>query len=302
MRKLTDRIGDGDVLVCDGAMGTMLHSYGLKAGECPELWCVDRPNDVREIHRSYREAGSNIVECNSFGGTRYRLRHFGLADRAAELNRAAAALAREVAGNTQYVLGCMGPTGEFMEPYGTETVEDFYSAFKEQVVALEEGGADAVIVETMTGLEETSVAVRAARENTRMVVMVSLTFDPQRDGSYATMMGVRPEQFAKTMTAMGVDVIGANCGIGPHHMLPVVKCLRTASVLPIIAMPNAGMPVVENGETVFKETPEEMARMALKLVESGARIVGGCCGTTPAHIAAMKSVLNDSYGKRGQLS
>jgi len=291
LKKLMDRIGDGEILVCDGAMGTMLYTYGLKAGECPELWCVDRPNVVREIHRSYREAGSNIVKCNSFGGTRYRLRHFGLADRAAELNRAAAALSREVAGDTQYVVGSIGPTGEFMEPLGTETSEAFYSAFQEQAVALEEGGADAVIVETMTGLEEASIAVRAAKENTRMVVMVSFTFDPQRNGSYATMMGVRPEQFAQTMSAMGVDVIGANCGTGITHMVTIIKCLRTASVLPIISMPNAGMPVVENNKTVYKETPEEMARAVPMLVKAGAQIVGGCCGTTPAHIAAMKNIL-----------
>jgi len=292
MKKLLERIEAGEALVCDGAMGTFLQEKGLQPGECPELWCVDRPDDVRDVHRRYREAGSDIVECNSFGGSRYKLKHFGLEERAAEINRAAAALAREVAGETQHVMGSVGSTGTFMAPLGTESEDDFYAAFKEQVLALEEGGADVVIIETMTGLEESLVALRAARENTSLTTVVSFTFDPQVQGGYATMMGVQPGQFAMAATEAGADIIGTNCGTGPDDMLEIVRLLREAVAdVPILAMPNAGMPEIVDGETVFREAPDEMAAKMQGIRDAGASIMGGCCGTTPAHIAAMKKVL-----------
>ncbi|MBN1556764.1 MAG: homocysteine S-methyltransferase family protein [Lentisphaerae bacterium] len=289
MTTLKERVREDRVLICDGAMGTALQQRGLVAGECPELWCVERPADVKAVHRAYREAGSDIVECNSFGGTRYKLDAFGLGDRVAEINRAAAALAREVAGDNQYVLGSVGPTGQFMAPLGTATEADMLDAFREQIVALEAGGADAVIVETMTALDEALAAVRAAREHTALVVFVSFTFDPQQGGGYASMMGVRPEAFAAAALEAGADVIGANCGTGADHMIEVIRLLRAAAPqAPLIAMPNAGMPVLEHGETVFKETPEALAAKAPRLVEAGATIIGGCCGTGPEHIAAIR--------------
>ncbi len=292
MRRLEERVRQ-ELLICDGGMGTQLHALGLQPGECPEAWCLDKPALVRSVHQAYRAAGSAIVETNTFGGNRYKLAHYGLAESVAAINRAGAALAREVAGDTQHVMASMGPTGAFMEPYGDETEAAFYEAFAEQARAFEEGGADAVIVETMMAIEECCVAVRAVRACTGLTCLASFTFDPQPDGGYASMMGVTPEQFARQALAAGAHIIGANCGTGADHMLAIVARLRAAAPeVPVIAMPNAGMPVLVNGETVFPEAPDEMAAKVGRLVAAGASILGGCCGTTPAHIAAMARQLH----------
>ncbi len=301
MKRLEERLAAGETIVVDGAMGTALQALGLQPGVCPELWCVTHPEAVRRIHQRYRDAGSQVVECNSFGGTRYKLRHYGLEARTGEINRAAAALARAVAGPEGHVLGSLGPTGAFLEPYGEETEEAFFEAFAEQGEALEAGGADAAIVETMTAIEECCVAVRALRARTRMTVVASFTFDPQPDGGYASMMGVRPARFAEAVLEAGAHVVGSNCGLGPEHMVRVVRELREAVPgVPLAAMPNAGMPVLEQGRTVFKETPEAMAAAGLELRAAGATLIGGCCGTGPEHIAALVKALRAGAGMSGQ--
>lgn len=292
---LLARIQNGEKLISDGAMGTMLQEAGLKPGECPEQWCLTQPEKVMAIHRAYLAAGCNILETNSFGASSYKLGHFGLQDQVEEINRAAAALARSVAGTAAYVLGSLGPTGEFLDPYGDETEEDFAATFSKQLRGLEQGGADIVIVETMSSVDEAAVAVRTARAETNLLVVASFTFDPRPGGGYATMMGLSPAEAVIRMKEAGAHLVGANCGTGPEDMLEIIKQMRAADAsLPLMALPNAGMPVVENGRTVFRETPQEMAPKSMALFAAGASIVGGCCGTTPAHLAALSELFSSN--------
>jgi 5-methyltetrahydrofolate--homocysteine methyltransferase len=282
----------GRILVSDGAWGTFLQKKGMQPGECPELWCVTRRDDVMDIARGYIEAGSDMIETDSFGGTRCKLAHFGLADRTAELNQVAAAISREAAGPDKWVIASVGPTG-MMTAMGDVTEADFYAFFKEQVVALEAGGADAICIETMSALDESVAAIRAARENTGCEVICTLTYERTRQGTYRTMMGVSPTEAARATVEAGAHIIGTNCGNGMDRMLEIVRELKLAApTTPIMVQANAGLPKNENGVDVFPETPSDMAARVAELVASGAVIIGGCCGTTPAHIAALKQAVN----------
>lgn len=278
----------GKVLVSDGAWGTFLQKKGLQPGECPELWNVTHRDDVLDIARSYIEAGADMIETNSFGGSRLKLEKYGLAHRTAELNREAAAISREAAGPGKWVLGSVGPTGKLLM-MDEVTTEELYDVFREQAEALEAGGADAIVVETMTDLEEAVIAVRAAKENTKLPVICTMTFDRLVTEDYRTMMGVSPGEMVTPLLEAGASVIGANCGNGIAGMVDIVQAIRSEnSEVPILVHANAGMPVYADGKTVFPETPCEMASHAAALVKAGANIIGGCCGTTPEHIRMLK--------------
>jgi 5-methyltetrahydrofolate--homocysteine methyltransferase len=287
MKSLTDRIKEGKILVSDGAWGTFLHERGLKAGECPELWNVTHRDEVLAIARSYINAGADMILTNSFGGSPIKLEHYGLKDRAAELNQAAAEISRQAAGSDHYVLGNIGPTG-VMLMMGQVSEQEMYKGFRIQAEALKKGGADVICIETMTAIDEALLAVRAAKENTDLEVICSFTFEKTAQGDYRTMMGVTPYEMVRAIKNTGADIIGTNCGNGFDQMIGIVEDIRRIdSSTPILVHANAGIPLIEEGETIFPETPEMMASKVKDLINCGANIIGGCCGTTPAHIQAL---------------
>ena len=284
MRKpFLERIKDG-VLLCDGAMGTQLDARGLKPGECHEEWNVLHPERVEHIHAAYVEAGAEAILTNTFGGTRWCLERYGLGERVGEFNSAAVKRARAVAGEERYVLGDVGPTAEFVFPLGKRKEEEFVEVFREEVSFLAEG-ADAIAVQTMTSLQELAAAVRAAKE-TGLPVAGSMAFQPDvRGKGFRTIMGVGIDEMVRRLEEEGADVIGTNCGtVDIADVVEIVRQIRALTSLPILAEPNAGRPRLVGEKTVFDQTPEAMAEHLHALVEAGANIIGGCCGTTPEHI------------------
>ena len=291
MNGLLDRLQAGQILLSDGAMGTSLQNRGLAVNECVESWNLTHPDDVREVVAGFVNAGSDIVETNSFGGTRIKLYKYSLDNKLHEINRRAAEIACQAAQGRSLVFGSVGPTGVFIQPLGEATEEEIYQAFQEQVESLAQGGADAICIETMTDLHEARIALRAVKENTQLPVVVTFTFDKVGDGKFRTMMGVSPEDIAQQLPDAGADIIGSNCGNGIENMVEICAQLRQQTDGFIMIQANAGLPVLEDGKTVFKATPGDMARYVEPLIQNGANIIGGCCGTTAAHIAAFKEII-----------
>lgn len=291
MSSIVETVKMRRILVSDGAWGTMLLAAGLRPGVCAERWNVENPNAVYTVARRYIDAGSDIITTNSFGGSRYMLEKYGLADHVREYNRAAAALSRRAAGPDKLVMASMGPTGHFLLT-GDVTDRDMYEAFREQAMALEEGGADACCIETMSAIDEAVLAIEAVKQNTRLEVISTFTFERELEGRFYSMMGVTPAQAAVAALAAGADVIGTNCSQGPTSMLAIVKEMRAAAPdAPIVVHPNAGLPVHTAEGDRYPETPESMAAAVPGLIAAGATILGGCCGTTPEHIHAIAAVV-----------
>lgn len=275
------------IYLFDGAMGTMLHQAGLPTGTCPEVWNLSNPEAITAIHRNYVESGADIIETNTFGGNRIKLKNYRLEDKVREINKAAVRIARAACGPSTRVAGSVGPTGQLIAPLGDLSFDDAYLAFYEQIQALSAGGADMIIIETIIDIQEMRAALLAAKAATSLPVICQLSFGA--DGR--TITGTDPNTAAIILEAMGADIIGANCSLGPAQLVEIVADLARACSKPISVQPNAGMPRLENGETIFPMGPDEMAAWAPKLIQAGATYIGGCCGTTPTHIKALKQAI-----------
>jgi len=292
MGKVLDKIAKGKVLVSDGAWGTFLHQKGLKADECPESWNLQRPDDVLEIASSYVEAGADIILTNSFGASPLKLEGYGLEMQTLDLNRSAAELSKQAAGDQALVMGSMGPTGK-MVMMGEVSPQEVFKGFMEQAKGLAEGGADGIVIETMTDPEEARLAIEAVKKVTALDLACTFTFSKNQDGVYRTMMGTDVASYLEMALSAGADIIGANCGNGTAGMIELVRDIRALdSEIPVLVHANAGLPLYQDGKTVFPESPGEMASQIEELVTAGANIVGGCCGTTPEHIRQIVLILS----------
>lgn len=281
---ILERLASGDVLVADGATGTMLQAAGLPTGMPGEAWVLERPEEIRKLHRAYVEAGSQLILTSTFGGTRARLKAAGLDPKVGEISRRAAELARQVAGDGLYVGGDIGPTGEMMPPLGKLTYELAVDMFAEQAEALAAGGVDCIYIETMGDLNEAKAAVEGAQQACDLPVFCTFSFDTHG----RTGMGISPTQAAQAMSQMGVQATGANCGHAPEEVLGFLPLMHEAAPNAyLIAKPNAGIPRMVKRQFVYDADPARMANLALKYIELGASIIGACCGSSPDHITAI---------------
>jgi methionine synthase I (cobalamin-dependent) len=294
MDPLQTLLSRSGVILADGAMGTMLFDLGLEQGASPELWNIEHPDRVASVHRGYLEAGAQLILTNTFGGNRFRLGMHGLQDRTTELNRAGVELARRTvdeAGSSALIVGDIGPSGELLEPFGNLSYADAVAGFAEQARALIGGGVDVVWIETISALEELRAAIEGVKTiSTQIPVIATMTFDTHG----RTMMGVAPEDAIKGLEDLDLAAVGGNCGNGPDEILGVIEKMHdVAPDRVLVAKSNAGIPEWIDGRTTYNAGPDEMARYAVQAAEAGARIIGACCGSTPAHLAKMRAALGE---------
>ncbi|MBD3264645.1 MAG: 5-methyltetrahydrofolate--homocysteine methyltransferase, partial [Candidatus Omnitrophica bacterium] len=273
------RIVKKRVVLLDGAMGTELQRRGLSPGICPEVWCIENEKVLSDIHTAYKNSGSEIIYTFTFGGNRIKLGQYGIAD-VLSVNRKLARIARKSAGKDILVAGDIGPTGQFIQPFGPLDFEEAVSIFKEQIRGLIEGGVDILVIETIFDIQEARAALIAAKEISDRFVMVTMTFEENG----LTLGGTDPVSSLITLQSLGADAVGCNCSLGPQGIIDFIKKMKPYAMVPLVAKPNAGLPSVSRGRTVFSMDDVEFASFARELVSSGVNMLGGCCGTTPAHI------------------
>jgi 5-methyltetrahydrofolate--homocysteine methyltransferase len=292
VRNLLDRLKAGDVVVGDGAWGTLLMARGLKPGEPPESINLMKGDSLEDIAHQYLAAGAEIVTTNTFGGSPARLRQYGLDGETEAINRAAVEAARRAAANRAYVSASVGPCGHVLAPYGDANPADVAAGFERQIRALFTAGVDLICIETMTDLHEATLAVRAARDAAPGVpIMATMTFELTRRGFF-TVMGVSIEQAARGLADAGADIVGSNCGNGSEIMIDIARAFRASTDRPIAIQANAGLPEQQGATLVYRETPDFMAEQAGALLELGVSLIGGCCGTTPDHIRAIRRLVD----------
>lgn len=298
MELLLTRLEQAGVIIADGAMGTMLFQRGVSPGECPEKINLEKPEVLEEIAGLYMNAGAEILQTNTFGGSPLNLARYGLDDQTEEINALAVRAVRKVAGDKVYITASCGPSGRILEPHGDTPEALVFDSFVRQLKALIAEGVDMISVETMSDLTEATLAVRAAKSiSSSLPVCATMTFDATPRGFY-TMMGTSIEQAAKGLSEAGADIIGSNCGNGIVKMVKVAEEFAKYSAKPIIIRSNAGTPQLMNGASVFPESPEFMADHCTELLKAGVKIIGGCCGTTPQHIAAFKEACRGEADKK----
>jgi 5-methyltetrahydrofolate--homocysteine methyltransferase len=289
MEAILNRIKQGEILIGDGAMGSLLmaRAKDLIKGKCPEFINLSRTDILEEIARLYLEAGADIIQTNTFGGSPLKLSAYNLQDQTEEINRVAVQAVRKAVDGKAYVSASCGPCGKMLKPYGTVEPEEMYQSFLRQLKVIIEAGADIICVETMTDIKEALLAIKAAKNISPTIpLMATMTFDKTPRGFY-TMMGVNIEKAASELEAAGADIIGSNCGNGIEKMIEVAKEFKKFTSLPLIIQANAGLPTVKDDVVVYPETPEFMAEKSKELAAAGVSIIGGCCGTTPEHIRAI---------------
>jgi len=289
---ILDRMTLSEVLVADGATGTMLQEAGLPTGKPGEAWILERPDQITLLHQAYLEAGSELILTTTFGATRSRLDAAGISAAVDEINIAAAQIARDAAGDDRYVAGDIGPTGEMFPPIGKLTYERAAEMFAEQAAALASGGVDAIFIETMTDLQEARAAVEGARQACDIPIFCTFSFDHHG----RTSMGVTPQAAAQGARELGAAAVGANCGHAPEELLEILPIMKaSAPGAGLIAKPNAGIPHMVKRQIVYDASPEQMATLAMQYVRLGATIVGGCCGSSPEHIRAIRDAVRGPH-------